>query len=324
MYSEESGNVFGTVSRMIDYNSAQALENLDWLKTQMDSYFFVTMQEEAEALFNLAAGLNNLGHNQKLTVADREKTLILARLNIPGSLYDTLRTLQERDISYAEFTHSHGVVPGLGRELEVQRFDFDRKDHREIADAAVTIPTEIRDGIAAALQDSYPLFETAEMDRLLNTLWLNNENYVRISPPQQVAQILWLYQQANHQGGICLDVEEAPGDAERQETRVMFAVGNPPQRDFLVQIMEVFNRLELGVRRAYCLTISNGVHPYFLGTFYVRNRIAGTLAKGTPLFDRLQKELYNTQILSTASHTYREFVTKRLMSGEEGSLVNAF
>ena len=325
MHSEENNNVFGTVSRMIDYNRVQALENLDWLKTQMDSYFFITMQGEAEALFNLAVGLKNLDHNQKLTVSDRVKTLILARLNIPGSLYDTLKTLQERDISYAEFTHSHGVVPGLDQELEVQRFDFDRKDHREIADAgAVTVPAEIRDGIAAALQGSYPLFETAEMDRLLNTLWLNNENYVRISPPQQVAQILWLYQQANHQGGICLDVEETHGEAERQETRVMFAVGNPPQRDFLVQIMEVFNRLELGVRRAYCLTISNGVHPYFLGTFYVRNRVAGTLAKGTPLFDRLQKELYNSQILSTASHTYREFVTKRLMSGEEGSLVNAF
>ena len=35
-------------------------------------------------------------------------------------------------------------------------------------------------------------------------------------------------------------------------------------------------------------------------------------------------ELYNTQILSTTSHTYREFVTKRVMTGEEGSLVNAF
>ena len=325
MHSEESSNVFGTVSRMIDYNNAQALENLDWLKTQMDSYFFITMQEEAEALFNLAAGLKSLDHNQKLTVADRVKTLILARLNKPGSLYDTLKSLQERDISYAEFTHSHGVVPGLDQELEVQRFDFDRKDHREIAGAgAVTIPVEIQDSIAAALQAHYPLFETAEMDRLLRLLWLNNEEYVRISPPKRVAQILWLYQQGNHQGGIYLDVEEAPGVAERQETRVMFAVGNPPQNDFLVQIMEVFNRLELGVRRAYCLTISNGVHPYFLATFYVRNRDAGTLAKGTPLFDRLQKELYNSQILSTGSHTYREFVTKRLMSGEEGSLVNAF
>ena len=325
MQSENSSDVFSQVCRMIGDTGAQAMENLDWLQTQMDPYFAITMQQEAEALFNLAVGLKNLDHNQKLTVADRVKTLILARLNRPGSLYDTLKTLQERDISYAEFTHSHGVVPGLDQELEVQRFDFDRKDHREIAGAgAVTVPAEIQDGIAAALHAHYPLFDTAETDRLLRLLWLNNEEYVRISPPRRVAQILWLYQQGNHQGGIYLDVEEAPGIAERQETRVMFAVGNPPQNDFLVQIMEVFNRLELGVTRAYCLTISNGVHPYFLGTFYVRNRVAGTLAKGSELLDRLQKELYNTQILSTGSHTYREFVTKRLMSGEEGSLVNAF
>ncbi len=325
MRSDNDSDVFSKVCRMIGDTGVQAMENLEWLRAQMDSFFPITMQEEAEAVFNLAVGLKSLEHNQKLTLADRVKTLILARLNRPGSLYDTLKTLQERDISYAEFTHSHGVVPGLDQELEVQRFDFDRKDHREIAGAAaVSIPAGIRDSISDALQTHYPLFDITETDRLLRTLWLNNQDYVRISPPKRVAQILWIYQQGNRQGGIYLDVEETHGLGERQETRVMFAVGNPPQNDFLVQIMEVFNRLELGVTRAYCLTISNGVHPYFLATFYVRNRAAGTLAKGSGLFDRLQQELYNTQILSTGSHTYREFVTKRLMSGEEGSLVNAF
>jgi glutamate dehydrogenase len=325
MRFETNGDMFHKVCQMVKANSALAMDNLEWLKAQMDSYFFITMQEEAGAVFNLALGLKSLGQNQKLTLADRGKTLILARLNQPGSLYDTLRTLQERDISYAEFTHSYSAVPGLDHELEVQRFDFDRKDHREIAQATdVVIPPDIREGISAALQAHYPEFDTAELDHLLRLLWLNNEDYVRISPPKRVAQILWVYQQGNRLGGIFLDVEDTDGPGESPETRVMFAVGNPPQNDFLLQTMEVFNRLCLGVKRAYCLTLSNGVHPYFLGTFYVRKREVGSLAKGSELFDRLQKELYNTQILSTASPTYREFVTKQVMTGEEGSLVNAF
>jgi len=325
MHFETDRDMFQLVCRMVNDNGDRAMENLDWLQSQMDPYFFITMQEEAEAVFNLAVGLKSLGRNQKLTLADRGKSLILARLNQPGSLYDTLRTLQEREISYAEFTHSHGAIPDLGRELEVQRFEFDRKSHQEIAQAGDTaIPSFIRDGVSAALKARYPLFDTAELDRLLGLLWLNNENYIRISPAKRVAQILWLFQQGNRQGGIFLDVEDTEAATESPETRVMFAVGNPPQKDFLLQTMEVFNRLKLGVKRAYCLTISNGVHPYFLGTFYVRKHDAGTLAKGSELFDRLRMELYNTQILSTASLTYREFVTKQVLTGEEGSLVNAF
>jgi glutamate dehydrogenase len=313
------------VCRLIDANGSAANENLDWLKAQMDSYFFITMQQETEAVFNLAVGLRNLGQNQKLTLADRSKTLILARLNQPGSLYDTLRTLQERDISYAEFTHSLDLVPGLTHGLEVQRFDFDRKEHREILQAREPgIPAAIRDGVSAALKSHYPLFDRSELDALLRLLWLNNEDYVRISPPKRVAQILWVFQQGNRLGGIFLDVEETEGAEAQPETRVMFAVGNPPQKDFLLQTMEVFNRLSLGVKRAYCLTISNGVHPYFLGTFYVRSLDPGSLVKGSELFNRLRMELYNTQILRTASLTYKEFVTTNVMTGEEGSLVNAF
>jgi glutamate dehydrogenase len=322
---ETGGGMFNQVCDLVQANGAQALENLNWLRSQMDSYFFITMQQEAGAVCNLAQGLSSLARNQKLTLADRSKTLILARLNQPGSLYDTLRTLQERDISYAEFTHSLDLVPGLAHGLEVQRFDFDRKEHHEILQApACEIPAAIRDGIHQTLASRYPLFDAAELDQLLRLLWLNNEDYVRISPPTRVAQILWAFQQGNRLGGIYLDVEQTDRPGAAPETRVLFAVGNPPQNDFLLQIMEVFNRLGFGVQRAYCLTISNGVHPYFLGSFYVRNRDRGSLAKGSELFDRLQKELYNTQILSTASPGYREFVTRNILTGEEASLVNAF
>ena len=88
--------------------------------------------------------------------------------------------------------------------------------------------------------------------------------------------------------------------------------------------MEVFNRLELGVRRAYTFTITTGMHPYFLGTFYVRRRAGELLGKDSALYRRLRRELYNTQILATDSPTYREFVQERLMTGEEASLVDAF
>ena len=33
----------------------------------------------------------------------------------------------------------------------------------------------------------------------------------------------------------------------------------PPQRDFLLQVLEVFRRLDIAINRAYCLTISSGI-----------------------------------------------------------------
>jgi len=68
-----------------------------------------------------------------------------------------------------------------------------------------------------------------------------------------VARVLWLFHQGERHAGIFLDMEKAEIEnaAEREESRVLFAVANPPQGNFLPQIMEVFNRLDLGVRRAY-------------------------------------------------------------------------
>ena len=91
----------------------------------------------------------------------------------------------------------------------------------------------------------------------------------------------------------------------------------------MTQIIEVFQRLDIGVRRAYCLRINTGVHPYFLGSFYVIARGGELVEKGSDLYGRLQRELYNTQILSVARETYRHFVTKGVMTGEDASLTNA-
>lgn len=314
-----------TVTRSIGDRCSQSETSLAWLQEKMHPYFWITMQDEPDAVANLALRLPDLAREKQIILADREKRLIVARPNRPGSLYETLRSLPERETSYAQFTQSYGPVPGIEDGLEIQRFEFDRKDHRQIAEAGeVTIPAGIRRGVHAAVKTYYPDFDLHELNHLLRLLWLNNEPYVRISPPRRVAQILWLYYQSNLRGGIYFDVEQTEDTEHHREYRIMFAAANPPQLDFLPQIMEVFNRLGIGVKRAYCLTISNGVHPYFLATFYVHSRTTVLGDPNSELFTRLRKELYNTQILSTASVPYRQFVVQRVMSGEEASLVNAF
>jgi glutamate dehydrogenase len=313
------------VDRSVGAGCRSAGENLRWLRQKMHPYFWITMQDEPQAVAALALRLRELGREELLLLTDRERRLIVARPNRPGSLYATLRRLSEREISYAQFTQSYGPMPGLEEGLEIQRFEFDRKSHQEIAGAGEpAIPAAIRKGVRTAARTAYPSFSPGELDRLLALLWLNNEPYVRISPSRRVAQLLWLFHQGNQQGGIHLEVEPTEDTEHHPEYRVMFAAANPPQVDFLLQIMEVFNRLGIGVKRAYCLTISNGAHPYFLGTFYVHSRAAALIDRNSELFIRLRKELYNTQILSTSSLPYREFVVNRVMSGEESSLVNAF
>ena len=298
------------------------MENRHWLMEQMNPYFFVAMKDEAEAIALLEREMGTLCHNRRLVLVDRDKAFIQAMPNMPGSLYDTLRRIPEREISYALIAHSEGPLPGMDTTLEIQRFEFDRKSNQEILKGMdAIVPANIKGRIAAALKRYYPDFERGDLERLLRIIWLNNENYVRVASPERVAQILHLYQKGNQAGGLHLDVEPVE---DGQESRVHFAVGNPPQKDFLLQVMEVFNRLDLGVNRAYCLTISNGTHPYFLGTFYVRRRDGEVLNRGSELFARLQDELCNTQILATTSHAYCDFVTKGVLTGKEGSLINAF
>jgi glutamate dehydrogenase len=246
---------------------------------------------------------------------------------VPGSVFETLQLLSRQEISYAEITHSHSPIPGGDHDLEFMWLDFDRKTDAEIASAGpAEIPPGIRRGVRAALNAFSPPVPPRERETLLRLLWLNNPGYVRLSPPDRVARILWLLHQARSGAGIYVDVQDmGVTDREgRRESRVLFAVGNPPHKDHLVQLVEVFNRLGLGVRRSYTLTISTGAHPYFLGTFYVIRREGGPLEKDSDLFRRLRRELYNTQILTTGIETYQQFVLNRLLTGDETSLVNAF
>jgi glutamate dehydrogenase len=178
--------------------------------------------------------------------------------------------------------------------------------------------------VLGELKQNYPGFDLDKLDKYLQTLWLNDEDYVRISPYQRVAQILHLYYQSNQHGGVFFDVEDAHWPGFPGEYRVRFAAGNPPQKGFLQQLMEAFNRLDIGIRRTYCLMINTGVHPYFLGTFYAKARHSAAPVPGTALFTALRSELENSQMLSTRSFTYTDFVMKKAMSGEDATLVNAF
>ena len=112
---------FRQVSKSITSRCLDSGANLQWLQEKMHPYLSVTMHDEAEAIGSLAIQLPYLKRNKRLVLTDTPKTLILARLNQPGSLYRTLRLLREREISYAQFTHSYAPVPGIGEELERRR-----------------------------------------------------------------------------------------------------------------------------------------------------------------------------------------------------------
>jgi len=315
------------ILRILQSSNSVARENLAWLHENMAPIFFATMREEPEAVAILCQHLGDLDRNLHLVLADREKTLMLARQDVPGSVFETLQLLSRREISYAEIAHSHSPVPGGKHDLEFLRFEFDHKTDAEIASAGpADVPAGIRRGIHAALNAFSPPVPAKEREKLLRLLWLNNPGYVRLSPSERVARIVWLFHQARSGAGIYVDVQdlEVTDREGRRESRVLFAVGNPPHRDHLAQLVEVFHRLDLGVRRSYTLTISTGAHPYFLGTFYVVRREGGTLGKDSDLFRRLRRELYNTQILTTGIETYPQFVLNRVLTGEEASLVNAF
>jgi len=300
-------------------------QNLEWLRKYMHPYFFITMREEVEALATLASGLQKLAKDRRLILADRDKVLILACLNRPGSLYETLRRIQERDLSYTEIVHSFRAHPDLPLDLEIQKYEFDRKDHSEIAQAKnVTIPPAIRNGVFAEMKLHYPDYGFDRFERDLSLLWLNNRGYMVISPFTRIARTMRLFCQGRRHGGIFFDVEEVREPDQVEGLRILFAAGNPPEEDFLLQIMEVFYRLGIGINRTYSLIISNGIHPYFLGTFYIRAGISDSPARGTELFKLLRNELFNTQILSSDSVNYREFVRSGAMRGEDASLINAF
>jgi glutamate dehydrogenase len=307
--------------------TSAAGESQRWLERAMPPYFFDAMNDEPEAMAILARELGTLSVNEHLVLADRPGRFILATRNAPGSLYRslTLGRAAQPAISYAMFAHSSEPMPGMAESLEIQRFDFECRTDAEVAkglEAGVRIPADVRRAVAAAVERDYRDVAPEELDRLLSILWLNNPSYVRISPPRRVAQTLRLLQSGARTGGLYLDVD--PMTDGSGLTRVSFAVASAPHRGFLAQVMEVLNRLDLGVNRAYVLDVSTGTQPFAIFMFYVRPRKGPPLRSGSALHRHLEHELFNTQILDTASPVYGDLVRSGVMSGEDASLVDAF
>ena len=295
-----------------------------WLQKEMNPYFFVAMRDEPAALEILTRELATLRYNQRILLADRPTSLILATVSTPGSLYNTLmlRNVTEREMSYAMFAHSTAPLPGMDSPLEIQRFEFARKRDEEIsANYDVEVPVALCRRVMRVVRNLFPELHRVDLAPLLNLLWVNNPGYIKISPPRRVAQMLKLFHAVQQQGGLHLDCEALEDGSG--ETRVAFAVSNPPQRDFLRQVLEVFNRLGLGINRAYCLTVSNGIHPFFLANFYVHCHNGAPLDPAGEVAAELRGELYNTQLLATTSSTYQELVLPGIMSGGAAALVNA-
>ncbi|KAA0889134.1 NAD-glutamate dehydrogenase domain-containing protein [Oryzomonas rubra] len=316
-------NLASVIRRSARAEREITVQNADWLQRHMSPYFFQAMADEQEALTLLAREMGRLRDNRSLILTDREKRLVIACVNQPGSLYETLRRVGEQEISYAMFSHSNAPMPAMENELEVQRFEFDRRQNHEIdLSRQVVIPPALTRKIRSELRCSFPEFDPKKLDHLLKILWLNDEDFVRMTPPSRLAWLIWLFERGNAAGGLFLDIREVVRE-DHPETRVLFAVGNPPQNEFLLQVLEIFNRLDIGIRRAYCHTISNGIHPYFLGAFFVINRQGEILAPESELAARLTRELCTTQIIATSSPAYRDYVTEGQMSGEDAALVNA-
>ncbi len=196
----------------------QAADNMAWLRESLHPYFFVTMQQHPEVVARLATALEMLHTERRILLTDLDDELVMACQNEPGSIYRMLRSIPNRLISYAEVTHSLHALPGAEYELEIQRFEFGRRDHAEIAAAEPPeIPAAVRRGVSIALRRMYPEYDRSELDRSLDLLWLNNESYVRISPPERVARALWLYQRGRRNGGLYLDA--VPSEDARKARR---------------------------------------------------------------------------------------------------------
>ncbi len=329
MHTTETSTVLPQIQTILAANSARMEGNLAWLEQAMHPFFFSFNHDEPEALSILVESLNRLHRLPYIRLTDRPERLLLAQVGVPNSLYNTLHSLQKRDnLSYSEINTSLLPLPHQDAYLEVLRFDYARKSDADIAAALQsgtggTVPAELASEVITALHALTPEADLAQATDLLNLLWLNNRNYVSVSHPERLARVMQLYQQTQAHGGIHLDIHPIDNAANGETARVLFGVSNPPQRDFLLQVFEVFKRLNIGVKRTYTLTLSNGVFPTFLATFYVNPRDGVLLEKGSERFHTLQDELYNTQIISSESGSTKALVETGIMSGMDATLIKA-
>lgn len=311
------------VARSIAALAQQARDGYQWLRDSAPDLLASTLRDEEELLGRLGAALPRLGTDREVVLMDREHELVLARLDRPGSVFETLQELEERDIAASEIFHSVPPVPGQERGLEVHHYEFARP---AVAGAPPPepLPREVRKAIHAAAAEARPELKPAALDEALAVLAADAGRYLRLAPAADVAQLAWSLHECQARGGYVLDLLERPLPDGQVETTVLFAVASPPPRGFLMQLTEVMNALNLGLRRSLALSANAGGQRYFLASFRVAHREGLPLTRDSELFRRLRRQIFATQILSVEAPTYRDFVLPRLMTCEEAGLVNAF
>ena len=298
----------------------QLADNMQWLQKQMSPYFLRLNQDETTALSLLALNLHNMESSKRLTLVDRKERIMLAQVDEKGSLYHTLHDIPLRNISYLEITTSFSPLPNSDKNLEVMRCDFSSDEEVTDKASSAEIPPSLSAEIIAEMKILDNEFDLNKVPELLEKLWRSNDSYVRVSPADRIARLLHLFFETETNGGISLRRETT----NHGEYRISFGVTNPPHSGFLPQLLEVFQRLNISVKRSYALTIRDDLSPYFLSTFYVKPRDQQPLNAGSPLYAALKRELYNTQILSTGSTSYRQLVETGMMTGNNATLIGAF
>lgn len=320
--------VINQIHANLENSCRQMTSNLAWLQQAMHPFFFSFNRTEPDALAVLVESLYRIHRLPYIRLADRPERMLIAQNGIPNSIYNTLSSLPKRDnLSYSEINTSLLRLPNSDYFLEVLRFDYASLSDAEVAAALLTDqhqpPTEVKQAIEASLRTHAPEFDMQQLDELVRLLWINNPEYVKVSHPERLARVLDLYQKTQAHGGIHLEIDPIDNAVNGETHRILFGVSNPPQRDFLLQVVEVFKRLNIGVKRTYTITLSNGIFPSFLATFYVQPRNGAQLETGNALFQALQDELYNTQIISSDSTSFNELVTTGIMSGTDATLIKA-
>lgn len=328
MDQDPAQQVIQQINATLQESCTRMDKNLAWLQQAMHPFFFSFNRTEPDALAVLVESLYRIHRLPYIRLTDRPERMLVAQNGIPNSIYNTLSTLPKRDnLSYSEINTSLLKLPNSDYFLEVLRFDYANVSDAEVAtalnDETNTVPAGIQENIEDSLRVHAPDFDTTETDELVKMLWINNPEYVKVSHPERLARVLDLYQKTQAHGGIHLEIYPIDNAVNGETNRVLFGVSNPPQRDFLLQVFEVFKRLKIGVKRTYTITLSNGIFPTFLATFYVQPRNGAILETGNELFQALQDELYNTQIISSDSTSFNELVATGLMSGTDATLVKS-
>ncbi|HET9555230.1 MAG TPA: NAD-glutamate dehydrogenase domain-containing protein [Anaeromyxobacteraceae bacterium] len=311
------------VQRSIGALAEAAKEGYRWLRDFVPDAFSSTLREDAGLLASLVASLPRLSTDREVRLTDREHELTLLRLDVPGSVLKTLAEIEDRDIASTEIFHSDAAVPGTDRLLEVHHYELERPD-RPAAPAAAELPRAVRKQVLDAAAAQHPERAPHQLEEALRILWVDNERWVRLAPPRDVAQLLGLFLDCRDRAGFALDLSEMERVGERVESQLLFAAASPPARGFLMQITEALDALNLGTRRLLALSVTDGGVRYFLASFHVAHREGAPLTRDGELFKRLRRQLCAAQILAVESPTYRDFVLPRIMTAEDAALVNAF